>query len=38
MHATFGEAIDAAIDVLRADGEYAVAALTDLIKQYGQPH
>ena len=36
MHATFGEAVDAAIDMLRDD--YAVAGLTDLIKQYGQPH
>jgi hypothetical protein len=35
MHATFGEAVDAAIDALRAhdDGEYAVAALTDLLQQ-----
>jgi hypothetical protein len=36
MYATFGEAVDAAIDMLRDD--YAVAGLTDLIKQYGQPH
>jgi hypothetical protein len=36
MHATFGEAVDAAIDALRDD--YAVAGLTDLLKQYGQPH
>jgi hypothetical protein len=36
MHATFGEAVDAAVDALRDD--YAVAALTDLLKQYGQPH
>ena len=36
MHATFGEAVDAAFDMLRDD--YAVAGLTDLIKQYGQPH
>ncbi len=36
MHATFGEAVDAAFDMLRDD--YAVAGLTDLLKQYGQPH
>ena len=36
MHATFGEAVDAAVDMLRDD--YAVAGLTDLLKQYGQPH
>ncbi len=36
MHATFGEAVDAAFDALRDD--YAVAGLTDLLKQYGQPH
>ena len=38
MHDTFGEAIDAALDALRAEDDYAVAGLTDLLKQYGQPH
>ncbi len=38
MHDTFGEAVDAAIDALRAQDEHAVAGLTDLLKQYGQPH
>lgn len=39
MHDTFGMAVEAAIDALRADDdEYAVACLTDLLKQYGQPH
>jgi hypothetical protein len=36
MHATFGEAVDAAVDALRDD--FAIAGLTDLLKQYGQPH
>jgi hypothetical protein len=36
MHATFGEAVDAAVDMLRDD--HAVSGLTDLLRQYGQPH
>ena len=35
---TFGEAVEAAIDALRAEDDYAVASLTDLLEQYGQPH